>query len=123
MARPTSAVAASGKLYTYRGNGDGTFGTGVTSDIGKNGAFLSAGDLNGDGKADLVSGGRFDNGGTPTAQTFIGLMNNDGTTRSSQLEADGQYSGGKLSASHDLHRHIALQEGLQTQATQHGERT
>lgn len=91
-----AAVAASGKLYTYRGNGDGTFGTGVTSDIGKNGAFLSAGDLNGDSKADLVSGGRFDNTGTPTAQTFIGLMNSDGTTRSSQFEADGLYSGGIL---------------------------
>ena len=91
-----AAVAASGKLYTYRGNGDGTFGTGVTSDIGKNSAFLSAGDLNGDGKPDLVSGGRFDNGATPTAQTFIGLMNSDGTTRSSQLEADGLYSGGIL---------------------------
>ena len=91
-----AAVAASGKLYTFRGNGDGTFGTGVSSDIGKNAAFLTAGDINADGKPDLASGGRFENFSTPTAPTFVSITNVDGSTRSNQLEADALYSGGIL---------------------------
>lgn len=90
-----AAVTFDGKLLLYRGNGDGTFGTEVSSTISKNASFLAAGDLNSDGKLDLVSGGRFDSF-NPAAQTFISITSTDGSTRTSQFEPDGNYSGGTL---------------------------
>jgi hypothetical protein len=91
-----AVVTYAGKLRLYRGNGDGTFGTEVSSDVGTNSSFLLIGDLNGDGKSDLVSGGRFDSF-EPAAQTFISITNTDGTTRTRQFEPDGKYSSAALS--------------------------
>lgn len=90
-----AVVTLAGKLRLYRGNGDGTFGTEVSSDVGANSSYLLVGDLNGDGKSDLVSGGRFDSF-NPAAQAIISITNTDGTTRAKQLDPDGQYSSAVL---------------------------
>lgn len=81
---------ASGTASVFLGNGDGTFRAPITS-IGANfPQAIVAGDVNGDGKVDLIIGNQgLIEGGTD--QTFIMLGNGDGTfqTPGSPLPAMG----------------------------------
>lgn len=90
-----ATLASSGKLFLQKGGGDGTFATGVSSDVGKNGSYLTFGDLDADGRPDIVSGGRFDTSAS-TGETYLSLVNADGTTRSAKFDVSALYSGGML---------------------------
>lgn len=88
------AVSAGTFLYILLGNGDGTFQTAISSNIGTSLPFLLAADVNGDGKTDLLSIG------------FVFLGKGDGTfaagnsfpvPNSTSVAALGDFNGdGKL---------------------------
>jgi hypothetical protein len=92
-----ATIGSAGKLQLYHGNGDATFGAPIGNPIGVGGSFLLAADLNSDGKADFVSGGRTDEYGT-IITTTVSLGNGDGTVRSSAVVLDvaAQNSGAAL---------------------------
>jgi RHS repeat-associated protein len=63
----------SNSISVLLGNGDGTFGTGLTATTGSSPVSLVQGDVNGDGKLDLITA----NSGTSTVSVLVG--NGDGT--------------------------------------------
>ena len=71
---PCPAGALTGGVYVFLGHGDGTFGAPVNVEPGESAETIAAGDLNGDGKPDLVVGS---SGGT--GFSFAIINNGDGT--------------------------------------------
>jgi len=74
-----------GSVGVYLGNGDGTFASPVTYPVGEGPDALAAGDVNGDGNVDLVTGN--DTG----ASVSVLLGNGDGTFKAKQTYGAGSY--------------------------------
>jgi hypothetical protein len=79
----TQAGFQGARLTTWLGNGDGTFGTAIGSDIGSGSTGLVLGDFNGDGKLDVAPADYYN------STVSIGLGNGDGT-----FTPTGSYSTG-----------------------------
>jgi FG-GAP-like repeat len=75
-----SNLNAGGGIEVWLGNGDGTFKGGIESPVTTSlfFAFVTVGDFNGDGKADLAVANYPDSGNGPYSETIL-LGNGDGT--------------------------------------------
>jgi hypothetical protein len=75
---------SSSTLFVYLGNGDGTFKSGVSYDLGPTQALtLSIGDFNGDDKADIAV--------SATGQEMVLLGNGNGTFQTARISAGVSY--------------------------------
>ncbi len=91
----TGVPAAPLQLLILLGNGDGTFTVGPTYNAGANPESIAAGDLNGDGKVDLVVGNAYQGLGTITESGVAVLLGNgDGTFQAPIITTagNGNYS-------------------------------
>jgi len=78
----SGSVTSYGSVGVLRGHGDGTFGAPVVYKAGPSPASVAIGDVNGDGKPDLVvssAPGKGCCGGVPNGKTGVLLNNGNGT--------------------------------------------